>query len=296
MDSIITEAPWFSHALACAMIVLGIVMWLFGGKALRVTFATFGAATGVLLAMTLPHDIASGGVRVLAIVGGGLIGALLGGAAFRFSVAFVLAGMFSLAVPIVSADLMARFDSPVADRDPDRPLAEAEMFLPNVEILPQNIDPAELIEQHRLSQAGAAAGTEIDVPETSSSRDRWRVWFQRCERFLQELSSELEWEWDQLPARDKSLLVMSCLGGLVLGLAIGLAAEKTSAIIVAAGTGGILFLPSIVWLMHATETPTGWLPESEGAWVLVWIGLSAIGALTQLFLLPKKNKKPNEDG
>ncbi len=296
MDSIIVNAPWFSHALAGAMLLLGLLMWLFGGRALRVAFTTFGAVGGALLAMTLPEEIATGPVRVLAIGGGGLIGALLGGAAFRFSVAFVLAGVMMLVVPVLTADAIERYGSPVAAYDENTPLADSEMWLDGVPIIDEDLDLGAILEQNR--QALEVTGeSEFEPGQSTTPDNRWEVWIDRCERFLHELSVELETEWDAMPPRDKSFLVMACLGGLVLGLAIGLAAQKFAAVMVAAGSGGVLFLPSAVWLLHASEAPTAWLPSTPGAWVIVWIGLSAIGALTQRYLIPssKKNGSKDED-
>lgn len=294
MDSIIVNAPWFSHALAGTVMVLGLLMWLFGGRALKVAFAAFGAGAGALLALTLPPEIASGPVRVLAIVGGGLIGALVGAAAFRFAVAFVLAGVMMLVVPILTIEGIEWFGSPLAHLDEDTPLSESEMLLEGVPFHAEGIDLAAIGEQN-LEALEMQRNAEGETPETTSVDNRLEVWLARCEDFLWKYSEELKVKWDQQPARDKSLLVLSCLGGLVLGLAIGLGAPKFAAVLLAAGAGGILFLPSAVWLLKASKAETGWLPTSAAAWVLVWIGLSAIGGLMQRFLIRKRKKKAAAD-
>ncbi|GAB4547265.1 MAG: hypothetical protein Tsb0013_06880 [Phycisphaerales bacterium] len=295
MDSIIINAPWFSHVLAGAMMLLGVLMWLFGGRALRIAFTTFGAVAGALVAMTLPQDIATGTVRVLAILGGGLIGALLGGAAFRFTVAFTLAGVMMLVVPMLTADLMDRYGSPVATYDENTPLTDSQMMLEGVPFTDDFVDLGEIHDENREAYEArreASGGT----PQSTTPETRWEVWLARCEDFLWALSDELKYEWDRLPPRDKSLLVIACLSGLVLGLALGLAAQKTAAVMLAAGAGGVLFLPSAVWLLTASKADTGWLPASAGAWVMVWIGLSAIGALTQRYLVQPRLKKSKPTG
>lgn len=295
-ESITINAPWFSHALAGAMMLLGLVLWLFGGKALRVAFATFGTAIGIIVGIALPPEIAGGPMRVLAVVVGGLLGALLGGAAFRFTVAFVLAAAFAIVVPVLTAELSAQYGSPVEQLDPDQPLTETELYIDGVRIETDQ-EARDLFDQHKPSAHIDPDGQPIGADQKTEPDNRWRIWLDRCERFVGQLINEYQAAWDNLPARDKSLLVITCIGGLVFGLAIGLALQKTSAILVAAGAGGILFLPATVWLIHASGAPTQWLPATEGAWTMVWIGLSAIGALTQRFLIPpkKKQSKPGDD-
>lgn len=292
-QTLITNAPWFSHALAGGMMLLGIVLWLFGGKALRISFTAFGAAGGVIIALALPPEVADGAVRWGAIVVGALVGALLGGAAFRFSVAAVLGVTLLAVVPIVTYDLIDRYGSPVEAFDENTPLAESEMLMDGVTVLPDGVDPGTFIQENNpLTQSGDAQTQREAMPDTTTAGERWKVWSQRCRVFLTELSEEYGRRIDKLPERDQSLLVLSCLAGLVVGFAMGISMQKTSAIIVAAGMGGILFLPSAVWLMNASTMDTTWLPGTPMSWVMVWVGLSAIGALAQRFLVNAYKKKP----
>ena len=295
MDTIIIEAPWFSHALAGGMMLVGVLLWLFGGRALRVVFAVAGAVGGMILALMIPADIASGAMRVLLVLGCGLFGALLGGAAFRFSVAFVLAGALSVITPLLVAEGIDRYGSPVEQRDPDQPLTDAEMALPGVPFTTGDINPGAIFDDQ---EAAYQARQEVDpTPATTTPETRLEVWLGRCEAFLWELAREMRDErWAQLPPRDKSLIVLASLTGIVLGLALGMGAQRMSSVMLASGVGGVLFLPSAVWLMHATKVPTEWLPVTAGAWVIAWIGLSAIGSLTQRYLIQPRLKKSSKGG
>lgn len=278
-----------THAIVGTIFIGGLLLWLFGGKSLKIGFGLLGMLVGAQVGLIVPAAIGYDTPPIIVAVTGGALGLLVGIVAFRFTVAWTMAVLLgSLGLIGAGAYFEVRPEwtpSPEAEisripesqRTPEeqqlidelrrlrdeafRDLADERGFLPQPDNLP---DDPEARERYERRVAAAEEGA------------------QRLSEVFREVREQLRPSWERLPTQEKSAIIAISLVGAILGFAVGLLATKKSAMLITAFAGPLIWVPSGFWLAAAMDLPgLSHLPTQPLVWALVWIVLSVAGLLIQ---------------
>lgn len=309
ISEMVRALPMSAHGVAAAVFVVGLVVWLLGGRLLRAGFALVGggglAAAGWALAGS---GVLAGAVEpwIPAVVGL-VVGAVLGLVLFRMTVSAALAVLLGVLAPLVTTGLIDRYGSPIAEgeartalEEAAEPLSDRGLMLEGVEIeqgagddwfsdLEERAADAarEGVSERARREAGRRAGEAASAAEaaaglTDEQEEVLRAGAERVRAFFAALWREVEPAWTRTPPADRAVVVLSSVVGLAVGFSIGVVLPRGAAGLAAASVGAALWLPAGVWLTTAAwpaaaqELPTGPL-----AWVGVWGALVAVGSAIQ---------------
>ncbi|MGP1345768.1 MAG: hypothetical protein ACTS3F_03760, partial [Phycisphaerales bacterium] len=116
---LIRDLPWSTHTIIVGTLILGLLLWLFGRRSLKLAFAALGVWGGGVLGLMLPSLLAIPIPSWIAGLAGALLGLILALGAFRFTIAASLGLLAAIVAPIATAGLLQiRPLPPVGDPAP----------------------------------------------------------------------------------------------------------------------------------------------------------------------------------
>lgn len=267
----VTSLAWAPLALAAAATGCGVMTWLFGGRLMKgITTFAFIVGGGVAGYALTPH-LAPTVSPWIGLGAGGLVGLILGAMMFRLSMAAALALMLGVAAPTTLA--VAR----------DMHTTLIERTAPTRQALLERLTPA-APDPSVWIDSGEVEAEEPDVAT--------RLLAQASE-FAGQLGDEAAEQWRGMPIAHKSVLFLAAVGCAALGFGIGLLAPRTAACAVTAGFGAALALSAGSAALHLAKAPIeARLPDRAISWLLIWIGVTAIGAVFQW--APDRKREPKD--
>ena len=283
------DLPFVAHALVAGGALVGLTLWLLGGRALKAAFAGLASATGALLGLTVGVGGAIETEPWIMGLTGFAAGLLFGLILFRMTVALVLAAVLAVTAPLAASTLIREFGSPVGHLIPDDgPLGPSELFLDGVPTETGGFVDSEIARRATETAEDAAdrAGAALDRwyedaagPEDPDADEPRTPPSERVRRFLSVLWDELTPLWEGLAPMDRALLLLSSVTGWAVGLSLGLVMPRRAAGLVAAGAGAAVWMSCAVVLATAAyggAIPA--LPRDPLIWLGIWAGVTVLGA------------------
>lgn len=296
------DLPWSVHVAAGLALIVGLIIWLAGGRLMRPAFIALGAIIGASLAHLLPQGIAQWiGPWVLAGIGA-VIGALVGWLAFRVLVANTLAAVISIACALGVA-AMVTGEGPISPSTSTSSESTSQPAEPGAE----GGSLEERLARQQIEQAQEAISDAIDrargrIEETASERvesgsiaeltvergkQTVRVFAARSWQALTEF-----WNHDLSP-RGRAYLLLALTMGYLGGLVLGFALPKRAAAVTTAMIGPAVWLPATAYIIVATGLPLAErIPSDPLLWLIAWTTLAIIGFGIQVFGARKKAAAP----
>ncbi|MBL0926136.1 MAG: hypothetical protein IBJ11_00600 [Phycisphaerales bacterium] len=295
--------PAAGLAFVIGALVLGVVLWLFGRRSLRFAFAGLGVAAGGALASSIPSGLGPAVPWWAVLAAGCLLGLFLGLALFRVTVAAVL-GVTLAAVALPLAYIS------VALLPPPDEASNAAAAAKLTSVHAAGTRTAEALERFRtlrgvLDATRPAPTTEariaIDWPEDAPAETpvagdgRSPTVAQSLANAVQATGTRLVGSaaplWDQLPPRDRLLVLAATALGFLSGVLTGMCAPRGSATLVTASLGAAVWLPAAAYLYTRAPARPFDLPAEPGVWIGGWLALTAIGAAFQS-ARPREQRPP----
>jgi hypothetical protein len=252
--------PASAHGVMLAVLLAGVVMLFVGRRFLKAVFVGAGAVGALAFGYFVPSGL---GLSVDPLITGlilAVVGAVVGWAAFRMTVAVVLGAVLALAGPIFTASFTGVDMHAPRAQETMGPLAPAEMLLEGVPLGP-------------VQEGGAAQ--EVDAGKTKAA-ERVRV-------FVGGFTDELARYWNALAKDTRMTLFWSGVLGGLLGFALGLVLPKRAAAVVTSVLGGGLVIIAGSWFAfsYGIRLPGG-SPENGGVpsprfVAVMWGMLTAVG-------------------
>jgi len=252
----LSNLPGLSLALALLAIVGGTILWLAGSRIIR----PVGAVVGGLLGATLASGVIAGflsdrtqlpGIPVLALLLGGVLGALAGLLAYRLICAGLAGGCVATLVLLATLGVISKTAPHVEVTSNDtRWHLAALRNTPND--APSRGTTQTLHSPQRLDQEGLTLRSFVPL----AALDRW----------------------DSItPTQRSGALLVASIAGVLAGFA-GLIAPKRSSAFTASILGSGIALAGLAWLtQHTTLAAT----ESLTPWLIAWGLLALLGLAVQ---------------
>lgn len=263
----LTELSWGPLALAAVATGFGLMLWLFGGRFMKGATTLAFVVGGGVAGYALTPQISPGVSPWIGLGAGVVLGFVLGSLMYRPAMAAALAIMLGVSAPTIIA-VARNMHTPVVERSAESGRALLERSL------------------HR------SYGTEnLAEPSGEPEPDGATAILSQAADFAEQLFSEASAQWEQMPIAHKSVLFLAAIGATALGFGIGLVAPRFAASGVTAGFGAALWLSAGAAVAHLTGASfESRLPDRAISWLLIWLGVTAIGAVFQW--LP--TRKPKE--
>ena len=245
----LADLPWGAHAIAGAGLLVGIGLLLTGRKLLRVAIILAAAVGGGAFGFYAPPSFGFSLDPNLTLAVGLAAGAIAGVLLYRATIAVAFMVLLTAIGPLIAAGAM-RLSATTAVAQETRAAGET------------------------LVQSEFAAPGSLD----EAAEAAW----ERVGAFVSSVRATASSEWDQLEAREKSVLLGSALLGAAAGLFLGSMFHKRVAALMSSALGAAMVLPSAAWLLEAFAPGVGEkLPKQAVTWLALWAGLSVVGAAIQ---------------
>ncbi len=288
------DLPWSVYVAAGLALVVGLVIWLAGGRLMRPAFIALGAIIGASLAHLLPQGLAQWiGAWVLAGIGG-VVGALVGWLAFRVLVANTLA----VVIAVVSALAVAAWVRGEAPADDRAPAGDATGESPADESSPEDGSLEERIARQQIEGAKGALADAIEKArvgiEEAAAEDGeagGSIADLTVERGKQTVKVFAARSWQSLVAfwnhdltpRGRAYLLLALSLGYLGGLVLGFALPKRAAAVTTAMIGPAVWMPAAAYFVVALDLPVAQrIPSSPLLWLIAWAALAAMGLMAQV--------------
>ncbi|MEM9416713.1 MAG: hypothetical protein AAGA29_14735 [Planctomycetota bacterium] len=283
-----TIQQWFDHAsrsfpavttgaLLGAM-VLGLVLWLLGGKLMKAAMVIAGLLLGLYAGVLLSGFASSAGFVSVLTIGMAIAGALAAALLFRVWMAVSTALLFAVVVPAAvlvwegtpSTDIMGRSPADVTS-DLQRRLNTGEASLDDVtrDRIQAMIDENSV--ESRISADSLLREQGIEAGKAAGEAIKGLV--------FENIEAVCDWWQDNTTLAQRNVALgmgVGALGGLLLG---GLFPKHTAAIQAALVGAVLLFIPGRELIVDYAPEAVGWLPGSPRG------GLIALGLITLLGVL-----------
>lgn len=264
----VSDLPWGADALALTGVLLGLALWLAGKRLIRPLFALGAAGLFGAIGFFGPASL---GVSVSPHIGlatGAVAGAIIGVVLYRLAMAAALGVAMALATPILLAVVLG-VQAPEA-----RALSQQDMLLEGVPM--QGDAPAAM-------PARDAHAAPVDVNVDAARKVR---------AFVKEAYLEAESRWVALSLRDRVILLGVAFSGGAVGFLTGLLIPKTVALLATALLGPVLWAPCAIALGRLHNVRLDAIaPSTAQGWLIVWLGLSAVGVVVQWTARSKRADK-----
>lgn len=275
LSQLIRDLPWSAHTIILGTLILGVLLWLFGRRSMKLAFAGLGLWGGVVLGVTLPAIVGVTAPGWICGGIGGVIGLVLGLGAFRFTIAASLGALAAVVAPLVAAGVLHVRPLPAGDPAPPRSELSENAIDPHAL---DGLVPGLLPDGAASVEAGAAAepappnDAEIVIREGAL----------KVREFFAALWEELKPHWQAQGDRERLVIIASSVLGGLLGIALGMMLPRKAAGLVTGFVGAALWMFAAIWLVNLA----GWalpsvLPETPSGWVLLWAALGVVGTLFQ---------------
>jgi hypothetical protein len=284
LDSTIAAArslPLGVHALPIVGLLAGVVLWIWGKRVLKpitvVLGVLIGSTLGLLLAPSLSvPDLAGMPGPYVGLVSGGFLGLLISLILFRFSMGFAAAIALGLAGFL--AGMIALSQS--GQLQPLKPEAAERV----TKLSAQAAEITSRLGESIKSIPGLRDGGIKPATDAADLASTVRA-------FVDDLSADIVERWDAMTPRARLILFGGTLLGWMLGLAIGLAAPKSTSAAVTACLGSALWMFCAVTLaqVHNLAVPPA-LADRPMMWAGAWLIASIAGIVIQAALTKRRGK------
>ena len=276
---VIRDIPWSTHSVVLGVLIGGIVLALFGRWSLRLALALLGLLLGIQAGLMLPAAVGAGLSSPITAGVGGFLGLMMGLITYRFTIAAASA--------LLGATLATTIAAAFVQYAPEElPSSIARQVAPtgpvggSLDALRKSGEALDDLASSALPVIGQEVENAGLEEEARHVRD-----------FIQRVRDVLGPRWDALNLREKLIVIMASLAGLVGGFAGGLLLHKSVGLLVTAMSGTAMALPAGAWLATASGVVgPGALPSDPLMWAGIWLVLSALAIAIQW-----RSKKPEAD-
>jgi hypothetical protein len=318
--------PLAGAVSALLLLVLGLVLWAAGRRALQPALAALGGAIGFAAGWMVAGqtDGLLGAPPWLVGLAGALLLACIGAIAFRFAVAGALAIVLALVAPAVvltvhlvrtegawaagagASDGGAAAGVAADDEGADPAAAIEESIRAQFdrlarERLDEAWDKASAWLRERAPIAGdggasapdASAGFTLPDEGRDVAADGAREEPAGAESFALPEVAAPAW-WDDTPPDVRRVVILASMCGLLAGALLGTLAHAASAVVVTAFGGAALWIGSARFLLTAALPSAGagvW-PASASGNLVMWLVVSILGIAIQWTFRPRPADKP----
>eukprot|EP00913_Durusdinium_trenchii_P005968 g5580.t1 len=296
-----------ARVVALAGLMAGLVLWLVGGRVLRISFGVLGTALGaflglVLLPLTGMSPIETGwqvfstiSPEQLGLMAGGILGLVLSVSLYRAAMALgaglVFAGVGALGGLIFISHAPPKDAATPDGVDPaymetiEDTAAEGEM--PTLEDLVTTtaLDEARAWTESRGQEAidESLSGAERAGFNVREARAQLADAAERSSVFISRVSRAAQNQWERLEVGQRLVLLCSVLAGLAAGMLFGLVAPQRSAALISAMGGSAIVIGCGLMLADSYALPSdSLLRQPAPTWAIVWGVASALGLTFQL--------------
>lgn len=260
------DIPGFAAAVT---LLVGIILWLLGGKLLRVGACLTGVALAMIMSMLfLPRPL-DPAITVVAILISSIVGLALGWVLFRLWMGLSLCLVFAVMVPI------------------------SVLTFEDIQSPEQLIDPSPAMRRPvNLKWDRDPNASLILVAETKPSLEELEE--QARERIEPAINTTTDW-WHSLSrdqrTRAERIGFLSAIVGLVIGLLFPVIAARIQTSLL----GAVLILASVINLApeYAPDV-AAYLPDSGKSFLAVVFMLAAIGFIFQCTITKRKADKESK--
>jgi hypothetical protein len=308
------------------MLVIGLVLWVAGRRALQPALAALGGAIGFAAGWMIAGqtDGLLGAPPWLVGLAGALLLACIGAIAFRFAVAGALAIVLALVAPAVVLTVHAvRTEGAwAAEEDETGNGAEASMAADDH----LGADPGAALEESIRARFDRLAREKLDEAWDKASawlrerapvvtegdgapdaRDEFALPDAGRDAAVGDASEERAatepfalpevaapaW-WEDTPPDVRRVMILASMCGLLAGALLGTLAHAASAVVVTAFGGAALWLGGARFLLTAAlpSAGTGVWPASASGNLVMWLVVSILGIAIQWTFRPRPADKP----
>ncbi|TVQ60479.1 MAG: hypothetical protein EA378_11425 [Phycisphaerales bacterium] len=327
LSSWASGGPFELHALLGVAILAGVGLWLFGARLAKPMFLVFGFVLGATLGFVLlpvfgPDVIEGVPSPYIGFAGGSVLGMIASAIVFRFTIALAAAGVFAVAGVLASSLYIDRYglpDTPTravaaavesaeGQRNADGRVRTGRASIDRgVLEMPLRIDlglgrraardaedqPNEQPNDHRTARPASrerhAEGAWAD-PETGETRETLAA---RTRSALDSGRSEAGTFWHSIPPKERFVLLGAGIAGGVLGLLVGLAMPKRSAMLVTALAGSAVWLLGLALAAGTAQlTIPSMLGEDPAARLILWVAVALVGVGGQVIVTKRAKPTP----
>lgn len=291
-----------AHLIAGLALVLGLVLWLAGGRLMKPAFVALGALIGLTIVQVLPAGLRALGPGWMMPIAGAVVGMLVGWLAFRVLVANTLALVMALAGTLAVASFVrieagaapGRDDAGARSREAEGGAEEARAEGGESRSVEEWIEEMKMEQMRALvrdafeeaKRSLAAAGEtgeqpEVSEPEVEGPMEQTARAARAVGRgVLHELA--LFWNED-LDARGRGLVLVSLMLGYLGGLVLGFALPTRAAAVTTAMIGSAVWLSSAGYFAVVLDLPIAATLGARPSWWLVgWGGATVVGCAIQV--------------
>ncbi len=311
-----------ARVIALAGLMAGLVLWLVGGRVLRISFGVLGTALGaffglVLLPLTGMAPIETDwqvfttiSPEQLGLMAGGILGLVLSVSLYRAAMALgaglVFAGVGALAGLIFISHAPVQDAQGVDGVDPaymetiEGTTTDAGGEMPSLEDLVTTtaLDEARAWTESRGQDAidESLDGAERAGFNVREARAQLANAAERSSVFLSKANRAAQTQWDRLEVGQRLVLLCSVLAGLAAGMLFGLVAPQRSAALISAMGGSAIVIGCGLMLADSYDLPSDSLMRQPApTWAIVWGVASALGLTFQLGVLGRRTRGGERD-
>lgn len=290
--------PWLA-----VMLALGAILWVFGHRLLKPTFAGIGFVCGFFGGYAAAATFDLGVPPWLAAIVLSMAMAVIACFTYRLAIAiicaFALGAIFPTAVWTANEHglLGSVVDKvpPMPDRESLLPLAPA----PGADVVTDEGESSEsMLTPDSATSVIEAIHKALEESETrlkelgETEVDEDQTWIDRVSAWSAEVGNAAYTRWQAASPPLRTLLLASAAVGMFLGLVSGLIATKPATMLATAAAGGVLITLSGAGIAQATlqqEFLTD--PSRLNSLLAIWLGVSCLGLVIQA----KSKRKPADN-
>ncbi|MCA9292895.1 MAG: hypothetical protein KDA20_03685 [Phycisphaerales bacterium] len=278
---VIRDIPWSTHSIVVGVLIGGLVLALFGRWSLRLALALLGLLLGVQAGLAIPAALGADLSSPITAGVGGFLGLLMGLITYRFTIA-VAAAALGMAVATTVAAAFVQY------APEELPSSIARQVAPGGPVGDSLDTLSQLSSDGAMQDLARSALPSVDEGLQQAGLQNGA---QHVRDFFNRVRDVLGPRWSALNLREKLIVVMASLMGLVGGFAGGLLLHKSVGLLVTAMSGTAMVLPAGAWLATASgAVGEGTLPSDPLVWAGIWLVLSAVAIAIQW-----RSKKPQAD-
>ncbi|MFG0282890.1 MAG: hypothetical protein ACF8R7_00570 [Phycisphaerales bacterium JB039] len=292
----LSALPVGAHLTVGVALLIGLALWLFGRKLAKPAFALVGSLLGAVAGLLLLPALGTPPIAdipspYLGLGAGAVVGLIIAGFVFRFTMALASAGVVGLAALLISSIYVtANPPSPSETESVATPALAS--IAPPLTLFQLRLPAVPVAYSIPPGPGGAAPdgqpGQEPAEGEEAETPDSLEAAAENVREFVAVLGSEIQSVWSAQSEEGRIIVLGSTVIGLAVGFLIGLGAPNRAAIVITSMAGCAIWMPSVVVLAHGLELPgRDLLALGPQGWLIAWMAASVIGIGAQLVLARK---------
>jgi len=281
--------PVEAIAIPAVILVAGLALWLAGAKLIRPVFAVLGlaigAGAGYLIVPQFGWETIFGVSSPLVGLGvGGLAGLIAAFLLYRLAMGLSAGAALALIATLAAGAYLRANPTPDPRGDLTSELAEKrsaqDLLFDGVPVEGESFD---------VGAIGDEVRARLKHKKPENAFEEARVVAEQFGLWARDL-------WNDLPTRDRFVLLTASIAAFTLGLAFGLAAPKKAAAFVSAPFGAGVWLSAGLWLLWVFGFDLGKRVGDNPALALVTLGvIAALGVFIQLGGRGKSRRRRDEE-